>query len=113
MMVFSRSKAIQELIENDMDTISNDMSWLDTILRNGFTGYNDQTDIMLEAECFERDIPRDHYMEEQVKRKIMYATVAIYVDESKYDDIIEDMEYSFTYNGEELLCEMVDITDAR
>jgi hypothetical protein len=55
--MFDRDKAIDELINNDMNTIQNDDGWyLSSLLRSGFRGYEFMTDNELIQELTERDI---------------------------------------------------------
>ena len=62
--MWDREKAIQELVDNDIDTIirdyneMNDLSVLAYILETGFKGYNNYTDEALMRELMERDIFR-------------------------------------------------------
>jgi hypothetical protein len=56
-IMFDRDKAIDELINNDMNTIQNDDGWyLSSLLRSGFKGYEYMTDDELMQELKERDI---------------------------------------------------------
>ena len=55
--MFDRDKAIDELINNDMNTIQNDDGWyLSSLLRSGFKGYEYMTDDELMQELTERDV---------------------------------------------------------
>jgi hypothetical protein len=55
--MFDRTMAIDELINNDMNTIQNDDGWyLSSLLRSGFKGYENYTDDELIQELQERDI---------------------------------------------------------
>jgi hypothetical protein len=55
--MFNRDDAIDELINNDMNTIQNDDGWyLSSLLRSGFKGYEYMTDEELMQELQERDI---------------------------------------------------------
>jgi hypothetical protein len=59
--MFDRLKAVDELINNDINTIQdlsayNDYSYLDSLLRCGFRGYESMTDEELMQELTERDI---------------------------------------------------------
>ena len=55
--MFDRDEAIDELINNDMNTIQNDDGWyLSSLLRSGFRGYEFMTDNELIQELTERDI---------------------------------------------------------
>jgi hypothetical protein len=55
--MFNRDEAIDELINNDMNTIQNDDGWyLSSLLRSGFKGYEYMTDDELMQELTERDI---------------------------------------------------------
>jgi hypothetical protein len=55
--MFDRDKAIDELVNNDMNTIQNDDGWyLSSLLRSGFRGYEFMTDNELIQELTERDI---------------------------------------------------------
>jgi len=62
--MWDREKAIQELVDNDIDTIirdyneMNDLSVLAYILETGFKGYKNYTDEQLMQELMERDIFR-------------------------------------------------------
>ena len=62
--MFDREKAIQDLVDNDIDTIirdyneMNDLSVLAYILETGFKGYINYTDEQLMQELLERDIFR-------------------------------------------------------
>jgi hypothetical protein len=65
--VFNRERAIEALVDNDRDFIFNQdagLEWVESILRRGFTGYNDQSDPELHQECLERDIPEFEYFDE-------------------------------------------------
>jgi hypothetical protein len=56
-IMFDRDEAIDELINNDMNTIQNDDGWyLSSLLRSGFRGYEFMTDNELIQELTERDI---------------------------------------------------------
>ncbi len=56
-MMFDRDNAVDELINNDMNTIQNDDGWyLSSLLRSGFKGYEFMTDKELMQELQERDI---------------------------------------------------------
>ena len=60
--MWNREKAIQELVDNDIDSIirdyneMNDLSVLAYILDDGFKGYRNYTDEQLMQELTERDI---------------------------------------------------------
>ena len=60
--MWDREKAIQELVDNDIDTITksynemNDCSTMAFILEAGFKGYRNYTDEELMNELMERDI---------------------------------------------------------
>ena len=55
--MFDRFEAIDELINNDMNTIENDDGWyLSMLLRSGHKGYENYTDEELMQELTERDI---------------------------------------------------------
>jgi len=60
--MWDREKAIQELVDNDIDSIikdyneMNDLSVLAYILDSGFKGYRNYTDEQLMNELMERDI---------------------------------------------------------
>ena len=55
--MFDRDYAIDELIQNDINTIQNDDGWyLSSLLRSGFKGYGHYTDEELMQELQERDI---------------------------------------------------------
>jgi hypothetical protein len=59
--MFDRDKAVDELINNDINTIQdtsayNDYSYLDSLLRCGFRGYESMTEEELMQELTERDI---------------------------------------------------------
>ena len=55
--MFDRDTAIDELINNDMNTITSDDGWyLSSILRGGFKGYEYYTDEELMQELIERDM---------------------------------------------------------
>lgn len=55
--MWDRDKAIQELAQNDANTIDSDDGWyLTSILYDGFKGYNNYTDEELMQELMERDI---------------------------------------------------------
>ena len=60
--MFDRSKAIDAIISDDIDTIMvsknefNDESYIDSILRVGHKGYEDYTDELLIEELKSRDI---------------------------------------------------------
>ena len=60
--MFNREKAIQELVDNDIDSIMRDanecgdLSVLAFILEEGFKGYTNYTDEKLMQELTERDI---------------------------------------------------------
>ena len=62
--MWNREKAIQDLVDNDIDTIirdyneMNDLSVLAYILETGFKGYINYTDEQLMQELLERDIFR-------------------------------------------------------
>ena len=62
--MFNREKAIQELVDNDLDTIMRDanecgdLSVLAYILETGFKGYNNYTNNALLQELRERDLFR-------------------------------------------------------
>ena len=62
--MWNREKAIQDLVDNDIDTIirdyneMNDLSVLAYILETGFKGYENYTDEQLMQELMERDIFR-------------------------------------------------------
>jgi hypothetical protein len=67
MQVFNREKAIQSLVSNDMDYVNNTsggLEWLESMLRQGFTGYDNYTDHDLVEECLNRDLPDSHYFDE-------------------------------------------------
>jgi hypothetical protein len=59
--MFNREKAIEELINNDINMIRdqsewNDFSYLESVLEFGFTGYFNMTDEQLIQELNDRDI---------------------------------------------------------
>jgi len=57
--MFQREQAIQELVDNDFDTIMNSdygVELLRSILDSGFTGYRGMTDEELIIELEQRDI---------------------------------------------------------
>jgi len=60
--MFNRSKAIDAIISDDIDSIMwsknefNDESYIDSILRVGHKGYEDYTDELLIEELRSRDI---------------------------------------------------------
>lgn len=55
--MFNRDEAIDELINNDINTIQNDDGYyLSSLLRHGFSGYTNFTDEALMEELTERDI---------------------------------------------------------
>jgi hypothetical protein len=55
--MFDRDEAIDELINNDMNTIQNDDGWyLSSLLRSGFKGYEYMTNDELIEELRARDI---------------------------------------------------------
>jgi hypothetical protein len=55
--MFDRDEAIEELINNDMNTIQNDDGWyLSSLLRSGFKGYEYMTNDELIEELHARDI---------------------------------------------------------
>ena len=62
--MFDREKAIDELVDNDIDSIikdyneMNDLSVLAYVLETGFKGYTNYTDEALMQELMERDIFR-------------------------------------------------------
>ena len=62
--MFNREKAIQELVDNDIDSIMRDanecgdLSVLAFILEEGFKGYNNYTNNALLQELRERDLVR-------------------------------------------------------
>ena len=62
--MWNREKAIQDLVDNDLDTIMRDanecgdLSVLAYILETGFKGYNNYTDNALLQELRERDLVR-------------------------------------------------------
>ena len=62
--MWDREKAIQDLVDNDIDTIirdyneMNDLSVLAYILETGFKGYQNYNDGQLMQELMERDIFR-------------------------------------------------------
>ena len=62
--MWNREKAIQDLVDNDIDTIirdyneMNDLSVLAYILETGFKGYANYNDGQLMQELLERDIFR-------------------------------------------------------
>ena len=52
-----RDSAINDLVNDDMNTIENDNGWyLSSLLTNGFKGYSNYTDNELMQELKERDI---------------------------------------------------------
>lgn len=55
--MFDRVKAIDALVDDDMNTVENDDGWyLSSLLINGFKGYNNCTDEELMQELTDRDI---------------------------------------------------------
>jgi hypothetical protein len=62
--MWNREKAIQDLVDNDIDTIIRDYNEMDDcqvlayILDSGFKGYRNYTDEQLMQELIERDIFR-------------------------------------------------------
>lgn len=55
MRVPGRQSIISRLIKDDYDTIVNqDSTYLELLMRNGFVGYENQTDEQLKAEYKER-----------------------------------------------------------
>lgn len=58
-MMFNREMAIQELVDNDFDTVMNSdygVELLRSILDSGFKGYREMTDEELIVELDQRDI---------------------------------------------------------
>ena len=67
-MIFNRYNAIQALVDNDKDYINSSaggLEWVETILKTGFSGYDNQPDEELVKECIERDIPESYYFDEE------------------------------------------------
>jgi hypothetical protein len=67
MQVFNRQKAIESLIDSDVDYVLNTgsgLEWLQSTLRYGFQGYDTFTDDELVMECLNRDMPDSMYFDE-------------------------------------------------
>lgn len=67
-MKFNREKAINALLDDDINTITEcisnrDFEYLSNILEFGIKGWRDLTDIELHAEALERDIHEDLYFD--------------------------------------------------
>jgi hypothetical protein len=78
-MSFNREKAIQELVDNDFDTVMNTdygVELLRSILDSGFKGYRDMSDEELMMELDQRDISY------------------LYSDDDLYDEVSESQEWS-------------------
>ena len=67
MQVFNRQKAIESLIDSDVEYVLNTgsgLEWLQSTLRHGFQGYDNYTDHELVQECLERDLPDSYYFDD-------------------------------------------------
>ncbi len=67
MQVFNRQKAIQSIIDSDLDYVQNTGSgaeWLRALLNDGFEGYDNFTDHELVMECLNRDMPDSMYFDD-------------------------------------------------
>lgn len=66
-LVFNRDRAIDALLDNDRDYIVNGdgggLEWIESVLRGGFTGYDNMSDPELHQECLERDIPESYFFD--------------------------------------------------